>query len=107
MDWRYGVSAFSGPEWLKDSPRGSSTDGLLLDAPGLEAVVGFGADHNPKIGISGCVIPYGKGQIVFYCLPQLVRSLQPGNFAVNQVICQHLLANALRPAAGEISRLSP
>lgn len=107
MDWRYGVSAFSGPEWLKERPRGSSPDGLLLDAPGLEAVVGFGADHNPKIGISGCVIPYGKGQIVFYCLPQLVRSLQPGNFAVNRVICQRLLANALEPAPGESSLASP
>jgi beta-galactosidase len=104
MDWRYGVSAFSGPEWLKDNPPGSTTDGLLLDAPGLEAVVGFGADHNPKIGISGCVIPYGKGQIVFYCLPQLVRSLRPGNFAINHVVCRRLLANALSPGGGQ-SRL--
>jgi beta-galactosidase len=101
MDWRYGVSAFNGPEWLKEKPAGSCTDGLLLDAPGLEAVVGFGADHNPKIGISGCVIPYGKGQIIFYCLPQLVRSLQPGNFAVNRVVCRRLLANALRSNSGE------
>jgi hypothetical protein len=30
--------------------------------------------------LAGCVIPYGKGEIVFYSLPQLVTSLQPGNF---------------------------
>jgi hypothetical protein len=99
MDWRYGISAFNGPEWLKENPKGSATDGYLLDAPGMEAFVGFGADHNSKIGVAGCVIPYGKGQIVFYCLPQLVRGLQPGNFAINQEICQRLLGNALRPVS--------
>jgi hypothetical protein len=98
LDWRYGVSAFNGPEWLKERPGGSVTQGFLLDAPGMEAVVGFGADHNPKVGVSGCVIPWGKGQIVFYCLPQMVQSLQPGNFAMSRVICQRLLGNALRPS---------
>jgi hypothetical protein len=96
MDWRYGISAFGGPEWLHENPKDTNTDGFLLDAPGLEVVVGYGADHNPKVGTSGCVIPYGKGQIVFYCLPQLVRSLQPGEFAISSVICQRLLGNALR-----------
>jgi hypothetical protein len=96
MDWRYGISAFSGPSWLHDNPRGSQTDGLLLDAPGMEAVVGYGADHNTKVGVSGCVIPYGKGQIILYCLPELVQSLKPGNFAISPVICQRLLGNALR-----------
>ncbi len=95
MDWRYGVSAFGGPQWLEENPRGTSTEGLLLDGPGIEAAVGFGADHNIHIGISGCVIPYGKGQIVLYCLPQMIRSLGPGNFAINRVICQRLLGNAL------------
>ena len=46
-------------------------------------VDGCGADHNPKVGMSGCIIPHCKGQIVFYCLPQLVRSLQPGNHAIS------------------------
>jgi hypothetical protein len=96
MDWRYGVSAFGGPAWLKDSPRGSGTDGFLLDAPGMEVAVGYGADHNPRVGISGCVIPWGKGQIVFICLPQLVRSLSPGDFAISHVTCRRLLGNALR-----------
>lgn len=49
----------------------------------------------------GCVIPHGKGQIVLYCLPQLVRSLQPGDFAISPVIAQRLLGNALRPAVNE------
>jgi hypothetical protein len=98
MDWRYGISAFNGPSWLHDDPRGTDTEGLLLNAPGMEAFVGYGADHNPKVGISGCVIPYGKGQIVLYCLPQLVRSLQPGNFAMSYVIARRMLDNALSPS---------
>jgi beta-galactosidase len=98
MDWRYGISAFNGPSWLHSEPGGTDTEGLLIDAPGMEAFVGYGADHNTKVGISGCVIPYGKGKIVLYCLPQLVRSLQPGNFAISPVIAQRLLGNALRSA---------
>lgn len=97
MDWRYGISAFNGPEWLQEKPRGSITDGYLMDAPGMETFIGFGADHNPKIGIAGCVIPHGKGQIVFYSLPQLVTSLQPGNYGTHPAVAQRLLGNALRP----------
>lgn len=102
MDWRYGISAFNGPSWLHEDPKGTNCDGMLLDAPGLDVFVGYGADHNTKVGTGGCVIPYGKGQIVFYCLPQLVRSLIPGNFALSPVIADRLLGNALRPvpAAG-------
>ncbi len=97
MDWRYGISAFAGPAWLQETPGGNHTDGQLLDAPGMEVFIGYGADHNPRVGVSGCLIPYGKGQIVYYCLPQMVRSLQPGNGAISPVICQRLLGNALRP----------
>ncbi len=97
MDWRYGVSAFNGPEWLKESPRGSVTDGYLIDAPGMEVAVGFGADHNPNVGVAGCVIPYGKGQIVFYSLPQMVTGLKPGDYGIHPAIDQRLLANALNP----------
>lgn len=97
MDWRYGISAFNGPAWLHSEPAHTNTEGLLLNAQGMEVFIGYGADHNAKIGISGCVIPYGKGQIVLYCLPQLARSLQPGNFAISPVIAQRLLGNALRP----------
>lgn len=98
MDWRYGMSAFGGQSWLHEDPKGSRTDGQILDAPGMEVFVGFGADHNPKVGTAGCVIPYGKGQIVYYCLPQLVRSLEPGEVAINPVIARKLLGNALRSA---------
>ncbi len=99
MDWRYGMSAFNGPAWTRDDPKGTHCDGVLFDAPGMEVFVGYGADHNAKVGTGGCLIPYGKGQIVFYCLPQLVRSLQPGDFAINPVIAQRLLGNALRSEA--------
>jgi beta-galactosidase len=97
MDWRWGVSAFNGPEWLKEKPGGSVTDGYLMDAPGMETFIGFGADHNTNIGVAGCVIPYGKGEIVFYSLPQLVTSLEPGNYGTHPAVAQRLLGNALRP----------
>jgi beta-galactosidase len=95
MDWRYGVSAFGGAEWLKEVPRGTSTNGLLLDGKGIESFVGFGADHNCHVGVSGCLIPYGRGSIVLYCLPQMVRSLEPGNHAINRIVCRRLLRNAV------------
>jgi beta-galactosidase len=95
MDWRYGISAFAGPAWLHTAPKGNNCDGLLIDAPGIEVVVGYGADHNSQVGVSGCVIPYGKGQIVLYCLPQLVQSLKTGSFAISPVIAQKLLGNAV------------
>jgi hypothetical protein len=101
MDWRYGISAFGGAEWLEEKPAGTSTEGLLLDGHGIEAAVGFGADHNTHVGLSGCVIPYGKGEIVLYCLPQMIRSLDPGNFAMNRVICERLLGNALSAKSDE------
>lgn len=96
MDWRYGVSAFSGAGWLKENPGGAVADGYLIDAPGMEVAVGFGSDHNPKVGVSGCVIPYGKGEIVLMALPQLVRSLGPGDWSISPVVARRLLANALR-----------
>jgi hypothetical protein len=97
MDWRYGISAFGGPSWNQADPPSAHCDGLLLDAPGMQVFAGYGADHNTKVGVAGCVIPYGKGEIVLYCLPQLVRSLQPGDCAINQVIARRLLGNALSP----------
>lgn len=96
MDWRYGISAFAGPAWLHAAPKGNDPEGLLIDAPGIETFVGYGADHNPKVGVAGCLIPYGKGQIVLYYLPQMVRSLQASNFAIEKPIAQKLLDNALR-----------
>ena len=104
MDWRWGVSAFNGPEWLHEKPRGTVCDGYLIDAPGMDVFVGFGADHNPNIGIAGCTIPYGKGQIVFYSLPQMVTSLQPGNYAIHPAVARRLLGNALRPQSLTASR---
>lgn len=101
MDWRYGTSAFAGPEWLRDEPKGTRHDGLMLDAPGMEVFAGYGADHSPRVGVAGCAIPYGKGKIVLYCLPQLTRGLVPGNFAISAPVAQRMLGNALRPSSEE------
>jgi beta-galactosidase len=98
LDWRWGMSSFNGPAWLHEDP-GTHCDGMLLDAPGLETFIGYSGDHNTKVGGTGWLIPDGKGQIVLYELPQLVKSLQPGNFAISAPVAQRLLGNALRPDA--------
>ncbi|MDB5327538.1 MAG: glycoside hydrolase family 2 sugar binding protein [Phycisphaerales bacterium] len=95
VDWRYGIACFGGPEWLKEQPKGSNHNGLRIDAPGIEVFMGFGADHNSIVGAAGCVIPYGRGQIVLYCLPQLVRGLRPGNFAIGPIVSRKLLITAV------------
>lgn len=85
LDWRYQVTAdrFNG-------------DGLLLSAPGMEVVVGYGRDHDAHIGIGACVIPYGKGKIVLFCLPGLNRALTGDAKDIDPVVALRLLGNALR-----------
>lgn len=85
MDWRYQVGAdrFDG-------------GGLLLDAPGIEVMVGYSRDHEPGVGIGACVIPYGRGKIVLFCLPGLRRALEGEARDIHPVIARRLLGNAVR-----------
>lgn len=71
---------------------------IAVVEPGTEVTQTLSNVFHTKVGVSGCVIPYGKGQIILYCLPELVQSLRPGNLAISPVICQRLLGDALRPA---------
>jgi hypothetical protein len=80
MDWPYQIE---------------NGDGLSIQAPGLEGVIGFGRDHDPKIGL-GAVIPVGKGQIVLFCMPGLGQTLLQGsNQGFALPTAERLLYNAL------------
>jgi len=92
MDWRYDNSWK--PE--QESKGFDGTGGANMTAPGLEVACGYGSNDNKELlGASACVIPYGKGQVVWYCLPQLVMALGGEGFATNHAVAQRLLANAV------------
>jgi hypothetical protein len=42
---------------------GAGGDGLIVDAPGIEAVIGYGKNPGPNLGLGAAVIPYGQGEI--------------------------------------------
>ncbi|BDI32948.1 hypothetical protein CCAX7_49990 [Capsulimonas corticalis] len=92
MDWRYDNS------WNPQRSNGDddSTGGAVLSAPGLEVACGY--TNNEKktlIGASAVVLPYGKGQVVWYCFPQLLDALTKDHLATNTAVAQRLLANAV------------
>jgi hypothetical protein len=62
----------------------------------METVVGYGRDHDPHIGVGACVVPYGKGKIVIYCMPGLKRALKGDSNAPAKPMAIRMLANALR-----------
>ena len=51
LDWQY--------------QNGAGGDGLVMDAPGMEAVIGYGKNPGPGLGLGEAVVPVGQGQIVF------------------------------------------
>ncbi len=85
MDWRYQVTT-TGDE-----------DGLLLTAPGMDVAAGYGRDHDDRVGVALCAIPYGRGDIVIACLPGLRRALAGEVAGIAPPVALRLLGNALRP----------
>jgi len=91
MDWRYDNA------WEPvNAPGETSTGGASLSAPGLEIACGYSNNEKKAIiGGSACVIPYGKGEIVWYCLPQLVTALTKEGLATHSAVARRLLANVV------------
>jgi hypothetical protein len=85
MNWQYQVTS-----------EGSDANGLLLDAEGMEVLAGYGRDHQANVGIGVCSIPYGKGEIILYCLPGMVRGLFGDASGIHPAAARKLIANALR-----------
>jgi len=50
LDWQYQA--------------GAPADALVMDAPGMEVVIGYGKNPGPGLGVAAAVVPVGKGQIV-------------------------------------------
>jgi len=92
MDWRYDNS------WdpIHEGGNDAGTGGASMTAPGMEVACGYSTnDKKTLLGASACVIPYGKGQIVWYSLPQLLSALTKAGLATNAAVAQRLLANAI------------
>jgi hypothetical protein len=81
-------------DWQYQSAAGG--DGLMMDAPGMEAVVGYGKNPGPSLGLGASVIPLGRGQIVFLCLPGLNSAFIDGNpKGFQPVAAKRIIYNAL------------
>lgn len=56
----------------------SGGNGVRIEGPGIEGVVGYGINHAPDPGLGCAIIPCGKGQVVLYCIPGLAPSFITG-----------------------------
>ena len=82
LDWPYQIGSGSG---------------LFLSGPSVEAVIGYGKNHDPKIGIGAAVITYGAGRIVLLDLPGLQRAFTAGDGSGFQpVTAKRIIYNALQ-----------
>ena len=70
---------FGRPHWLLDGLPASGVldwpyqvgggNGLFLSGPNMEAVIGYGKNHDPRIATGAAVITYGKGRLCcWFCL---------------------------------------
>ena len=88
FDWRYQIT---------------SGNGMIVSAPGLDAVIGYGMHHSPTLGLGAAALPCGKGQIVLFCLPGLAQAFSRGKpDGFDPVTARRIVYNALagpRPAA--------
>ncbi len=71
--------------------------GLFLSGPNVDAIIGYGKNHDPKIGLGASVIKYGKGQIVLLDLPGLEHAFMTGDASSFQpVTAKRMIYNALQ-----------
>src|ERR1019366_6225 len=54
-------------------------NGLMLSGRGVEAVIGYGKDHDPNLGVAAATIQCGRGEIVMLAIPGLMNSFLSGN----------------------------
>lgn len=81
-------------DWQYQSAAGG--DDLIIDAPCMEAVVGYGKNPGPSLGLGAAVIPVGQGQIIFPGIPGLNAAFIDGNSKGFQpVAAKRIIYNAL------------
>ena len=85
LDWQYQV--------------GAPGDGLVIDAPGMEGVIGYGKNPGPGLGLGAAIVPVGQGQIVLLAMGGLYAAFaddDPKGFA--PVTAKRIVYNALHRA---------
>ncbi len=75
-------------------PRGRK-NGLLLEGKNLQVPLGYGRDHDSRIGAGCAEVPFGKGRILLFCLPGIYTSLEGPGGAFHYLAARRILANAL------------
>jgi beta-galactosidase len=71
-------------------------NGLMLSGRGMKAVIGYGKDHDPNIGVAAATIECGRGEIVMLAIPGLMNSFLSGNAdGFHPVTARRLMFNAL------------
>jgi hypothetical protein len=71
-------------------------NGLMLSGRGMEAVIGYGKDHDPNVGVAAATIECGQGEIVMLAIPGLMNSFLSGNAdGFHPVTAKRLMFNAL------------
>ena len=82
LDWQYQV--------------GAPGDGLVIDAPGMEGVIGYGKNPGPGLGFGAVVIPVGQGKIVMLALGGLNAAFIKGDpTGFHPVTAKRIVYNAL------------
>ncbi|MGA3171506.1 MAG: malectin domain-containing carbohydrate-binding protein [Chthoniobacteraceae bacterium] len=89
LDWQYQA--------------GASGDGLVMDAPGMEAVIGYGKNPGPGLGFGAVVIPVGKGEIVLLGIGGLYDAFAYGDpKGFDPVTAKRIVYNALQSGANSL-----
>jgi hypothetical protein len=82
LDWQYQAAA--------------PGDGIIVDAPGMEAVIGYGKNPGPGLGFGAVVIPVGQGKIVMLALGGLNAAFIKGDpKGFQPVTAKRIVYNAL------------
>jgi len=82
LDWPYQIS---------------NGNGVLINAPKIQAVIGYAKSHDAKIGIGAAVIPYGSGEIVLLSLPGLSSAfLNSDSRGFQPVTAKRIIYNAIQ-----------
>ena len=70
-------------------------NGLLLEGKRVSIPLGYGRDHDSRLGAGCALAPYGKGRILLFCTPGLYSALAGPGRAWHPLTARRLLANAL------------
>ena len=72
-------------------------NGMLISGDNVQTVVGYGRNHDPRLGAGIATVSYGRGQIVLLGLPGLAQSFVSGEGGeFNPLAARRLVYNALK-----------